>query len=165
MVYIENVNGFLLSIQQDDDTICILYWQLSLQTEHENYKHSAIVVAFCKAVISNQYITLASSSQNGSDMISLSFTCSEPPGTKQKKFCPYCRNFALFSCYVFSGYSEQPVLLVPWRVINELDRLKDNNNGNGPLCKRAKAAMNYLYQSLPENRHITGNIFQNSIIQ
>ncbi|XP_039751648.1 transcriptional protein SWT1-like [Pararge aegeria] len=54
------------------------------------------------------------------------------------------------------GYSEQPTLLVPWRVINELDRLKDNNNGNGALCKRAKAAMDYLYKSLPENSRIKG---------
>ncbi|CAH2241574.1 jg3910 [Pararge aegeria aegeria] len=55
-----------------------------------------------------------------------------------------------------AGYSEQPTLLVPWRVINELDRLKDNNNGNGALCKRAKAAMDYLYKSLPENSRIKG---------
>ncbi|KAJ0175836.1 hypothetical protein K1T71_008995 [Dendrolimus kikuchii] len=54
------------------------------------------------------------------------------------------------------GYSEQPNLLVPWRVINELDRLKDNNNGNGALCKRAKSAMDYLYKSLPENNRIKG---------
>ncbi|CAG9785821.1 unnamed protein product [Diatraea saccharalis] len=54
------------------------------------------------------------------------------------------------------GYSEQPNLLVPWRVINELDRLKDNNNGNGAICKRAKAAMDYLYKSLPENTRIKG---------
>ncbi|XP_072939113.1 uncharacterized protein Swt1 [Epargyreus clarus] len=54
------------------------------------------------------------------------------------------------------GYSEQPMLLVPWRVINELDRLKDNNNGNGALCKRARAAMDYLYKSLPENNRIKG---------
>ncbi|XP_050347234.1 transcriptional protein SWT1 [Nymphalis io] len=54
------------------------------------------------------------------------------------------------------GYSEQPTLLVPWRVINELDRLKDNNNGNGALCKRAKSAMDYLYKSLPENSRIKG---------
>lgn len=54
------------------------------------------------------------------------------------------------------GYSEQPTLLVPWRVINELDRLKDNNNGNGAICKRAKSAMDYLYKSLPENRRIRG---------
>ncbi|OWR41283.1 putative ubiquitin-protein ligase BRE1 [Danaus plexippus plexippus] len=54
------------------------------------------------------------------------------------------------------GYSEQPTVLVPWRVINELDRLKDNNNGNGSLCKRAKAAMDYLYKSLPENSRIKG---------
>ncbi|CAK1540760.1 unnamed protein product [Leptosia nina] len=54
------------------------------------------------------------------------------------------------------GYSEQPTLLVPWRVINELDRLKDNNNGNGAVCKRAKAAMDYLYKSLPENSRIKG---------
>ncbi|CAG4999442.1 unnamed protein product [Parnassius apollo] len=54
------------------------------------------------------------------------------------------------------GYSEQPTLLVPWRVINELDRLKDNNNGNGALCKRAKSAMDYLYKSLPENNRIKG---------
>ncbi|XP_041988493.1 transcriptional protein SWT1 isoform X2 [Aricia agestis] len=54
------------------------------------------------------------------------------------------------------GYSEQPTLLVPWRVINELDRLKDNNNGNGALCKRAKSAMDYLYKSLPENNRIVG---------
>ncbi|KAG7306002.1 hypothetical protein JYU34_008572 [Plutella xylostella] len=54
------------------------------------------------------------------------------------------------------GYKEQPTLLVPWRVINELDRLKDNNNGNGAICKRAKAAMDYLYQSLPENNRIKG---------
>lgn len=55
-----------------------------------------------------------------------------------------------------SGYSEQPTLLVPWRVINELDRLKDNNNGNGAICKRAKSAMDYLYKSLPENSRIKG---------
>ncbi|XP_038215081.1 transcriptional protein SWT1 [Zerene cesonia] len=54
------------------------------------------------------------------------------------------------------GYKEQPTLLVPWRVINELDRLKDNNNGNGAVCKRAKAAMDYLYKSLPENSRIKG---------
>ncbi|CAH2108631.1 unnamed protein product [Euphydryas editha] len=54
------------------------------------------------------------------------------------------------------GYNEQPTLLVPWRVINELDRLKDNNNGNGALCKRAKSAMDYLYKSLPENSRIKG---------
>ncbi|XP_045495068.1 transcriptional protein SWT1 [Colias croceus] len=54
------------------------------------------------------------------------------------------------------GYKEQPTLLVPWRVINELDRLKDNNNGNGAVCKRAKAAMDYLYKSLPENNRIKG---------
>ncbi|KAG6460211.1 transcriptional protein SWT1 [Manduca sexta] len=54
------------------------------------------------------------------------------------------------------GYSEQPTLLVPWRVINELDRLKDNNNGNGAICKRAKSAMDYLYKSLPENERIKG---------
>ncbi|KAI5642748.1 PIN domain-containing protein [Phthorimaea operculella] len=54
------------------------------------------------------------------------------------------------------GYSEQPNLLVPWRVINELDRLKDNNNGNGAICKRARSAMDYLYKSLPENNRIKG---------
>ncbi|KAM3963777.1 swt1 RNA endoribonuclease [Aphomia sociella] len=54
------------------------------------------------------------------------------------------------------GYSEPPNLLVPWRVINELDRLKDNNNGNGAICKRAKSAMDYLYKSLPENNRIKG---------
>ncbi|XP_012548724.2 transcriptional protein SWT1 [Bombyx mori] len=54
------------------------------------------------------------------------------------------------------GYSEQPTLLVPWRVINELDRLKDNNNGNGAVCKRAKSAMDYLYKCLPENNRIKG---------
>ncbi|XP_031762817.2 transcriptional protein SWT1 isoform X2 [Galleria mellonella] len=54
------------------------------------------------------------------------------------------------------GYSEPPTLLVPWRVINELDRLKDNNNGNGAICKRAKSAMDYLYKSLPENDRIKG---------
>ncbi|KAI8422804.1 hypothetical protein MSG28_006549 [Choristoneura fumiferana] len=54
------------------------------------------------------------------------------------------------------GYSEQPTLLVPWRVINELDRLKDNNNGAGAICKRARAAMDYLYKSLPENSRIKG---------
>ncbi|XP_026314774.1 transcriptional protein SWT1 isoform X2 [Hyposmocoma kahamanoa] len=54
------------------------------------------------------------------------------------------------------GYSEQPTLLVPWRVINELDRLKDNNNGNGAICKRARSAMDYLYKSLPENSRIKG---------
>ncbi|XP_063377833.1 transcriptional protein SWT1 [Cydia fagiglandana] len=54
------------------------------------------------------------------------------------------------------GYKEQPTLLVPWRVINELDRLKDNNNGNGAICKRARAAMDYLYKSLPENNRIKG---------
>ncbi|XP_047507353.1 transcriptional protein SWT1 [Pieris napi] len=54
------------------------------------------------------------------------------------------------------GYSEQPNLLVPWRVINELDRLKDNNNGNSSLSKRARAAMDYLYKSLPVNTRIKG---------
>ncbi|KAJ2950257.1 hypothetical protein O0L34_g11620 [Tuta absoluta] len=54
------------------------------------------------------------------------------------------------------GYSEQPDLLVPWRVVNELDRLKDNNNGNGAICKRARSAMDYLYKSLPENNRIKG---------
>ncbi|XP_050668622.1 transcriptional protein SWT1 [Leptidea sinapis] len=54
------------------------------------------------------------------------------------------------------GYSEQPTLLVPWRVINELDRLKDNNSGKGAVCKRARAAMDYLYKSLPENNRIKG---------
>ncbi|RVE54722.1 hypothetical protein evm_000489 [Chilo suppressalis] len=60
------------------------------------------------------------------------------------------------------GYSEQPNLLVPWRVINELDRLKDNNNGNGAICKRAKAAMDYLYKSLPENTRIKGQSLRDS---
>ncbi|XP_063822955.1 transcriptional protein SWT1 [Ostrinia nubilalis] len=54
------------------------------------------------------------------------------------------------------GYSEHPTLLVPWRVINELDRLKDNNNGTGAICKRAKSAMDYLYKSLPESSRIKG---------
>ncbi|XP_013187068.2 transcriptional protein SWT1 [Amyelois transitella] len=60
------------------------------------------------------------------------------------------------------GYKEQPTLLVPWRVINELDRLKDNNNGNGALCKRAKSAMDYLYKSLPENSRIKGQSLRDS---
>ncbi|KAL0881204.1 hypothetical protein ABMA27_002308 [Loxostege sticticalis] len=60
------------------------------------------------------------------------------------------------------GYSEQPTLLVPWRVINELDRLKDNNNGNGAICKRAKSAMDYLYKSLPENSRIKGQSLRDS---
>ncbi|XP_053612276.1 transcriptional protein SWT1 [Plodia interpunctella] len=60
------------------------------------------------------------------------------------------------------GYKEQPTLLVPWRVISELDRLKDNNNGNGVLCKRAKSAMDYLYKSLPENSRIKGQSLRDS---
>uniref|UniRef100_A0A2A4K8H4 WW domain-containing protein n=1 Tax=Heliothis virescens TaxID=7102 RepID=A0A2A4K8H4_HELVI len=54
------------------------------------------------------------------------------------------------------GYVEQPTLLVPWRVVNELDRLKDNNNCNGAIWKRAKSAMDYLYKSIPENSRIRG---------
>ncbi|XP_068632612.1 transcriptional protein SWT1 [Battus philenor] len=54
------------------------------------------------------------------------------------------------------GYSQQPTLLVPWRVVNELDRLKDSNNGNGSLCKRAKSAMDFLYTSIPENNRVKG---------
>ncbi|XP_026733253.1 uncharacterized protein LOC113497753 [Trichoplusia ni] len=54
------------------------------------------------------------------------------------------------------GYTEQPTLLVPWRVVNELDRLKDNNNCNGAVWKRARSAMDYLYKSIPENSRIRG---------
>ncbi|KAF9418343.1 hypothetical protein HW555_004773 [Spodoptera exigua] len=54
------------------------------------------------------------------------------------------------------GFSGQPTLLVPWRVVNELDRLKDNNNCNGAVWKRAKRAMDYLYKSIPENSRIRG---------
>lgn len=54
------------------------------------------------------------------------------------------------------GYTEQPTLLVPWRVVNELDRLKDNNNCNGAIWKRARSAMDYLYKSIPENSRIRG---------
>ncbi|XP_075974444.1 uncharacterized protein LOC142975475 [Anticarsia gemmatalis] len=54
------------------------------------------------------------------------------------------------------GYTEQPTLLVPWRVVNELDRLKDNNNCNGAIWKRARLAMDYLYKSIPENTRIKG---------
>lgn len=54
------------------------------------------------------------------------------------------------------GYTEQPTLLVPWRVVNELDRLKDNNNCNGAIWKRARLAMDYLYKSIPENSRIRG---------
>ncbi|KPI92961.1 Transcriptional protein SWT1 [Papilio xuthus] len=60
------------------------------------------------------------------------------------------------------GYREQPTLLVPWRVINELDKLKDNNNGNGVLCKRAKAAMDYLYKSLPVANRLKGQSLRDS---
>lgn len=54
------------------------------------------------------------------------------------------------------GFPGQPTLLVPWRVVNELDRLKDNNNCNGAVWKRAKRAMDYLYKSIPENSRIRG---------
>ncbi|CAB3235211.1 unnamed protein product [Arctia plantaginis] len=54
------------------------------------------------------------------------------------------------------GYAEQPTLLVPWRVVNELDRLKDNNNCSGAIWKRARLAMDYLYKSIPENSRIRG---------
>ncbi|XP_013149221.1 PREDICTED: transcriptional protein SWT1 [Papilio polytes] len=60
------------------------------------------------------------------------------------------------------GYTEQPTLLVPWRVINELDKLKDNNNGNGVLCKRAKAAMDFLYKSLPVANRLKGQSLRDS---
>ncbi|KAJ8730534.1 hypothetical protein PYW08_001947 [Mythimna loreyi] len=60
------------------------------------------------------------------------------------------------------GYAEQPTLLVPWRVVNELDRLKDNNNCNGAIWKRAKAAMDYLYKSLPENTRIRGQLLRDA---
>ncbi|XP_023933787.2 transcriptional protein SWT1 [Bicyclus anynana] len=60
------------------------------------------------------------------------------------------------------GYSEPPTLLVPWRVINELDFMKDHNNGKASICKRARAAMDYLYKSLPENNRIKGQSLRDS---
>lgn len=54
------------------------------------------------------------------------------------------------------GFTELPTLLVPWRVIKELDGLKDNNNGKGALSYKARAAMEYLYQMLPQNGRIRG---------
>ncbi|CAH2077069.1 unnamed protein product, partial [Iphiclides podalirius] len=51
---------------------------------------------------------------------------------------------------------EKPTLFIPWRVINELDKMKDTNNGSGAVCKKARAAMDFLYKSLPENDRIKG---------
>lgn len=55
----------------------------------------------------------------------------------------------------FIGFVEKPTIVIPWRVINELDGLKDNTTKSA-VQRLANDALNYLYEMLPKNQWIIG---------